>query len=173
MGRIPVPEARLALAAAAMHRLPGAISTARMLARMPKAEKSMPARTEPCLAQQSRRGSTCAAWLRRCLLVIAASSLSVACFLNPKTDDLPSPVFGEPGGGIDAPGGSNNDNDPDDGFMPSPPTLTPDNLGEDPATPPPDAGAEPGEPSAADAGSELADTFSSDAGSDAGWTDAE
>jgi hypothetical protein len=96
--------------------------------------------------------------LRRTALALLASSLSVSCFLNPKTDDLPGSVVGGPtlgdNGGIDTPGANE---DPGDDLSPSP--------DDDGAEPPPDFTERPpvNEP---DAGSELADTLgaSRDAG---------
>jgi hypothetical protein len=123
---------------------------------------AMPARNEPPLAARSRSGPKCARTWVRWLGVGAASLLAVACFLNPKTDDLPkfdsAPPFGQ-GNGIPGPqeepavpgGGVSDDGlEADPGQSSAPPTDAP----EPSNTPDRDA----------DAGAEL----STDAGSDAG-----
>jgi hypothetical protein len=69
----------------------------------------MPARNEPGLAGRSRSAPNCARWLGRWLIVCAASGLAGACFLNPKTDDLPGDASGDfPG----PPFGGSADEDP-------------------------------------------------------------
>jgi hypothetical protein len=140
----------------------------------------MPARTEPPMARRSRSGSLCARWLRLSALLLGASSLTVSCFLNPKTDDLPGSQFAGPPivsgegdmGGLPSPGGDDGDGLIDDG------SNNPGNAGapgtDDPEVPgpptgaAPDAGAEPADTLAGDAGGELSDTaLSADAGIDA------
>jgi hypothetical protein len=116
----------------------------------------MPARTEPPLAARSRIGSTCAKWLRLSALVLGASSLAVACFLNPKTDDLPGSNVAGPGVDLN-PGGGDYGSDPDDGEQLVPgATGAPSDLGEPPANAAePDAGAA-SDTLGADAGADLA-----------------
>ena len=132
----------------------------------------MPARIEPHRTVRSRFGSTCAKWLRVGALALAGSSLTLACVLNPKTDDLPGStanipdlpdgIQGQPGGG----NASGDDDGPE--LLPTDPEQPP-NLGEEPrpSDTPPDAGTEANDTRPADAGSELADSFSRDSGLDA------
>lgn len=117
----------------------------------------MPARIEPGRAAPSRLGSVCARWLRLGVLALAASSLPVGCFLNPKTDDLPGTTVSIPdiGDGPAQPGADNGGNIGGGELAPTDPAPPP-NLGE-PSTP---------TEAAADAGSEASDTFATDAGSE-------
>lgn len=115
----------------------------------------MPARNEPPLAGRSRFGPKCAsAWIRW-LSAGAASLLAVACFLNPKTDDLPKfdsapPVVGGVPPSGDDPGVPSNGGFGDN-LLPgeSPP------LGVPEPSPTPDRGADAGTEPNADAGSDA------------------
>ncbi|MET0412724.1 MAG: hypothetical protein ABW217_15580 [Polyangiaceae bacterium] len=101
--------------------------------------------------------------------MLAACSLTTACFLNPKTDDLPRNVNG-PGVVVVVPGGGDIGNSPgDDGedLAPAYPEAPP-NLGEPPSAAAPDAGSGASEDAfPADAGADLAFPFSHDGGLDA------
>lgn len=121
------------------------------------------------MTARSRLGSICARWLRLSALALAASSLAVACFLNPKTDDLPGTNLSLP----DVPGGEQEE--PGAGGIANPDDFTPGNgppphLGAgDPQSPDPapDAGSPIGDTLATDAGVLLLEPLTHDAGSDA------